>query len=98
MVIKFKTLSFVKHLVYHLTYKKVGDILVMQTERGVIMIEKILKSLEKVERIIYSVPYDELTPYLQGVRDMVNLFNGEEDSEAIAETVMSNMKKLEKEV
>lgn len=62
------------------------------------MIEKILESLGKVERIIYSVPYDDLTPYLQGVRDMVNLINGEEDSEAIAETVMSNMEKLKEEV
>lgn len=62
------------------------------------MIEKILESLEKVEGIIYGVPYYKLTPYLQGIRDMVNLINGEEDSEAIAETVMSNMKKLEKEV
>ena len=62
------------------------------------MIEKILESLGKVERIIYNVPYDDLTPYLQGVRDMVNLINGEEDSEAIAETVMSNMEKLKEEV
>lgn len=62
------------------------------------MIEKILESLKKIEGIIYGVPYDDLTPYLQGVRDMVNLINGEEDSEAIAETVMSNMEKLKKEV
>lgn len=62
------------------------------------MIEKVLESLGKVERIIYSVPYDDLTPYLQGIRDMVNLINGEEDSEAIVETVISNMERIKKEV
>ena len=58
------------------------------------MTEKISQSLTKISELIYSVPYDDLTPYLQGIRDMVNLINGEEDSEAIAETVLFNMEKV----
>ena len=49
----------------------------------------ITQSLARVEKEIYTLPYDDLTPYLQGVRDMMNLINGEENSEEVANTILS---------
>ena len=49
----------------------------------------IIQSLARVEKEIYTLPYDDLTPYLQGVRDMMNLINGEENSEEVAGTILS---------
>ena len=49
----------------------------------------IIQSLARVEKDIYTLPYDDLTPYLQGVRDMMNLINGEENSEEVADTILS---------
>ena len=49
----------------------------------------ITQSLARVEKEIYTLPYDDLTPYLQGVRDMMNLINGEENSEEVADTILS---------
>lgn len=48
----------------------------------------IIKQLEKIADYIYQVPYDELTDYLKGIRDMINLVNGEEqDGKELSETV-----------
>ena len=48
----------------------------------------IIKQLEKIADYIYRVPYDELTDYLKGIRDMINLVNGEEqDGKELSETV-----------
>ena len=49
----------------------------------------ITQSLARVEKEIYTLPYDDLTPYLQGVRDMMNLINGEENSEEVVDTILS---------
>lgn len=52
------------------------------------MQETILQSLTRIEKEIYTLPYDDLPLYLQGVRDMINLINGEEDSIEVADTVL----------
>jgi len=57
--------------------------------------ETILQSLTRIENIIYSVAYDDLTPYLQGVRDVINIVNGEEPSNDVADTIMRNLKDLQ---
>ena len=40
----------------------------------------IIRQLNKIEYSIHQVPYDELTDYLKGIRDIINLLNGEEQS------------------
>ena len=56
----------------------------------------ITQSLARVEKEIYTLPYDDLTPYLQGVRDMMNLINGEENSEEVADTILSLFEKCKR--
>ena len=56
------------------------------------MQETITQSLKRIESTIYNLPYDELNTYLQGVRDMMNLINGEENSEEVADTIIANFK------
>ena len=53
--------------------------------------ETILQSLRRIERVIYSLPYDELTDYLKGVRDMINLINGEENSYSVANYIIERI-------
>ena len=62
--------------------------------------ETILQSLRRIEQVIYSVPYDELTNYLKGVRDMINMLNGENDSKDFTDYVIEQMdeSKLEYEL
>ena len=45
-------------------------------------------ALKGIEKVIYSLPYDDLTPYLQGIRDMINLINLEERSSEVVETII----------
>lgn len=40
-----------------------------------------IEQIHRISTIIYSVPYDDLTPYLQGIRDIINLLNNEEQEE-----------------
>ena len=47
-------------------------------------------ALKGIEKVIYSLPYDDLTPYLQGIRDMINLINVEEPPLEVAETIIRN--------
>lgn len=48
----------------------------------------IIRQLDKIADYIYQVPYDELTDYLKGIRDMINLLNGEEQGgKELSETV-----------
>lgn len=47
-------------------------------------------ALKGIEKIIYTLPYDSLTPYLQGIRDMINLINVEEPPLEVAETIIRN--------
>ena len=61
---------------------KIVCILIEKEEKDKIMaILTPLQQLHKIENIIYTVPYDNLTPYLQGVRDMINLLNNEEQED-----------------
>lgn len=55
------------------------------------MKETITQSLSRIENKIYSTSYDSLTPYLQGVRDMMNLINGQEKSKEVADTILCNL-------
>lgn len=55
------------------------------------MKETITQSLARIEDKIYIIPYDDLTPYLQGVRDMMNLINGQEKSDEVANTILWNL-------
>lgn len=56
----------------------------MKTEKEVAL------ALKGIEKVIYTLPYDSLTPYLQGIRDMINLINVEEPPLEVAETVIRN--------
>ena len=60
--------------------------------------ETILQSLRRIERVIYSLPYDELTDYLKGVRDIINLISGEEDNVGIADFIIDNLNHLTNEI
>ena len=41
----------------------------------------IIRQSDKIADYVYAVPYDGLTDYLKGIRDMINLLNGEEQGE-----------------
>lgn len=53
--------------------------------------ETIIQSLKRVEKVIYSLPFDELTDYLRGVRDMINMINGEESSKSVADFIIERI-------
>lgn len=53
--------------------------------------ETIIQSLKRIEDNIYSLPFDELTDYLRGVRDMINLINGEESSKSVADFIIERI-------
>lgn len=38
----------------------------------------VIRELNELSKIIYTKPYDELSDYLKGIRDMINLINNEE--------------------
>lgn len=59
--------------------------------------ETILQSLGKIEYTIYKLPYDQLSDYLKGVRDMINLLNGEENATEILDYVLEQMAKQQLE-
>ena len=48
-------------------------------------------ALKGIEKVVYTLPYDDLTPYLQGIRDMINLINLEERPSEVAETIIRNL-------
>lgn len=57
----------------------------------------IIRQLDKIADYIYQVPYDELTDYLKGIRDMINLLNGEEgnrEGEFLSDFVFAEMNKI----
>jgi hypothetical protein len=62
--------------------------------------ETIIQSLNRIEKVIYSLPFNELTDYLRGVRDMINLINGEESSCCVASYIIERIEetKLEYEL
>ena len=53
--------------------------------------ETITQSVARIEQHIYSLPYDDLTEYLQGVRDMLNLVNGEENNKEVTDTIIQSL-------
>ena len=53
--------------------------------------ETIIQSLNRIEKVIYSLPYDELTDYLKGIRDIVNMLNHENDSKDFADFVIEKI-------
>lgn len=53
--------------------------------------ETIIQSLAKIENVIYTKSYDELSDYLKGVRDMINMLNGEESSESVANYIIEKI-------
>lgn len=56
-----------------------------------------IQQLAEIEKVIFALPYDELTPYLQGIRDIINLLNNEEqrEEELLIDTVKYNLKNIE---
>ena len=55
--------------------------------------ETTLQSLARIEYLIYKLPYNELNDYLKGVRDMVNLINGEKSNIDIASHIIEQVAK-----
>lgn len=59
------------------------------------MKKTIIEQISAIKDYIYQVPYDELTDYLKGIRDMINLLNGEEqDGKELSETVYNTVHKI----
>lgn len=44
------------------------------------MQKTVIEQLKIISDYIYSEPYDDLTDYLKGIRDMMNLLNGREQN------------------
>ena len=57
--------------------------------------ETILQSLARIEYLIYKLQYEDLNDYLKGVRDMVNLINGEESNIDITSHILEQVAKQE---
>lgn len=47
--------------------------------------------VEQIEEQIYTLNYDDLSNYLKGVRDFINLIKGYEDSESITEYILEQI-------
>ena len=59
--------------------------------------ETILQTLAKMEYVIYKLPYDQLSDYLKGIRDMINMLNGGESPSEILDHVLEQMAKQQLE-
>ena len=57
--------------------------------------ETILQSLAKIEYLIYKLQYEELNEYLQGVRDIIELMNGEKSNVDITSHIVEQVAKQE---
>ena len=57
--------------------------------------ETILQSLAKIEYLIYKLQYEDLNEYLQGVRDMIELMNGEKSNVDVASHIVEQVAKQE---
>lgn len=56
-----------------------------------------IEQLFLIKSYIYQLPYNELTDHLKGIRDMINLLNGEEqDEKQLYDTVYDEIFKLYK--
>lgn len=56
--------------------------------------ETITQSIARIEQNIYTLPYDDLDDYLKGIRDFMNLLNGEESNKDIADGVIEQLRNL----
>ena len=55
----------------------------------------IIRQLDKIADYVYQVPYEELTDYLKGIRDIINLLNGEEQGEIpLCDTVFTAINEI----
>lgn len=57
--------------------------------------ETILQSLKNIEYLIYKLQYEDLNEYLQGVRDIIELMNGEKSNVDIASHILEQVAKQE---
>lgn len=57
--------------------------------------ETILQSLAKIEYLICHLQENEFSEYLQGVRDVINLINGEKPNADIAGYILKQVVKQE---
>ena len=55
--------------------------------------ETTLQSLARIEYLIYKLQYEDLNEYLQGVRDVINLINGEKSNVDIASHIVEQVAK-----
>lgn len=54
-----------------------------------------IEQLLQIQRLINEPLYDELNEYLQGIRDIINLLNGETTAdEPLLDTIKYNLKKI----
>lgn len=56
--------------------------------------ETITQSVARIEKQIYAFDYDELPDYLKGVRDFMNLINGEEENISIADYIINQFREF----
>lgn len=54
----------------------------------------IIQNLKQIEDNIYNVPYDNLSDYLKGVRDIINMINGEERSDSVSCYILTSIEEL----
>ena len=47
--------------------------------------------VKQIEKELYKLDYDDLSDYLKGVRDFINLIKGYEDSESITECILEQI-------
>ena len=57
--------------------------------------ETILQSLARIEYLIHKLQYEDLSEYLQGVRDMIELMNGEKSNTDITSHILEQVAKQE---
>lgn len=59
--------------------------------------ETILQTLTRIEFTVHKLPYDQLSDYLKGVRDIINMLNGEENASEILDYVVEQTAKQQLE-
>ncbi len=55
-----------------------------------------IQCMAEVDKILYEFDYDEITDYLRGVRDTLNLINQLGEPREIAKYIINECKKLKK--
>ena len=57
--------------------------------------ETILQSLANIQYLIYKLQYEDLNEYLQGVRDIIELMNGQKSNTDITSYILEQVAKQE---